>query len=82
MTPPLYRTNDIYLASFLVSRGIDLEGCTRLRPKKTEYLFVADERLHELLQLYWGETLLPAVPKQLLKTLHQLRCLTIAQGRK
>lgn len=54
MTQPLYACPDFYLASFLLYQGAVLVGCTRLGPKRVEFRFVADERLHQLLRAYWS----------------------------
>lgn len=73
MSPPLYRTTDLYLACFLLHANAVLAGRRRLRPKKSEFSFVADERLHELLRLYWRETPAAVVPARFLRTLTFLK---------
>lgn len=73
MSPPLYRTTDIYLACFLLHADAVLAGCRRLRPKKSEFSFIADERLHQLLRLYWREVPAPVVPARFLRTLTFLK---------
>ncbi len=79
MDAPLYRTTDIYLASFLVTQGAELTGHERLGPKRTEYRFVAGRPLHEQLRLYWSGEPVLLVPWVLLATLHRLRCESIVR---
>lgn len=73
MDTPLYRTNDPYLAAFLVSEGAPLAGRTRLGPKRVEFRFEADERLHHLLRLYWSGQPLFLVPSGLFRSLRRLK---------
>jgi hypothetical protein len=54
-TAALHLTRDPYLASFLISQEAILAGLRRVSPKKVEFSFVADRRLHQLLRLYWSE---------------------------
>lgn len=75
MTTPLYRTTDPYLAAFLCSRGVPLEGCTRLRPKKAEFRFPADRDLHGLLRLYRSGQFVPVIPAELFAALRRLKTL-------
>ncbi len=79
MTAAIYRTTDVYLASFLLDCEATLAGCRRLRPKKTEFQFVADLRLHQLLRLYWSGMPTPLVPAELLKTLRDLKRRALAE---
>jgi hypothetical protein len=73
MSVPHYKTNDPYLASFVLSEGAVLAGCTRLGPKKVEYRFVANRHLHERLQLYWSGVATPIAPGRLFAALRQLK---------
>jgi len=73
MPPALYKTNDPYLASFLLSEGAVLDGCTRLGPKRVEFRFVATKQLHQLLRLYWSWRKLAVVPARLFATLRQIK---------
>lgn len=71
MTTQHHRTTDAYLASFLLSQGALLADSERLTPKKVEYRFAADRRLHGLLRLYWSEAPVLLVPSRLLNA-HRL----------
>ncbi len=73
MTAPVYRTTDPYLSAFLLCEGAALTGRTRLGPKRVEFRFAADERLHGLLRLYWRGHPLPFVPARLFAALRQLK---------
>jgi hypothetical protein len=73
MTPSLYETSNVYLASFLYSQGITLDGFTRPSARRVVYRFLADETLHELLRLYWGNFPLPIVPTSLFDALQNLK---------
>jgi hypothetical protein len=73
MSIPRYTTNDPYLASFVLSEGAVLVGCSRLGPKKVEFRFVANRALHELLRLYWSGVAIPIAPSQLFAALRQLK---------
>ncbi len=73
MPPPLYRTTDFHLAGFLKSQGVALEGCTRVGPKRVEFRFIADRRLHELLRLYWSGQPILLVPGRLTEALRTLK---------
>src|SRR6266508_2008147 len=73
MTAPDYKTNDPYLASFVLSEGAVLAGCTRLGPKKVEFRFVADRSLHEVLRLYWSGMATVIVPGRLFAALRKLK---------
>jgi hypothetical protein len=81
MTPPLYRTVDIYLASFLLCQGAKLVSYQKVRPKRTEFRFLANEDLHHQLRLYWSRERVLVVPFKLLGSLYRLKCLAIALGR-
>jgi hypothetical protein len=75
-----YITTDRYLASFLHFRGAALEGLRRLGPKKIEFRFRADPRLHELLRLYWSGQLTPIVPSLLFQSLQKLKSLSLERN--
>jgi hypothetical protein len=79
MTDPTYTTTDFHLAAFLLNEGAAFLGCTRLKPKKVEFRFAADEALHMLLRLYWRGQPLPIVPAKLLAAHHKLKCLSITR---
>jgi hypothetical protein len=81
MDLPVHRTYDPYLASFVLSQGAVLTGITRLKPKKTEFRFVADRQLHDLLRLYWSGEPLPLTPARLFKTLRYVKSLALAESR-
>lgn len=81
MNQPLYKTIDIYLASFLLCQGAKLVSYEKVRPKRTEFRFIADEDLHHQLRLYWSRERVLVVPFQLLGSLYRLKCLAIALGR-
>jgi hypothetical protein len=73
MDAPQYKTTDVYLSAFLLSEGAALQGRTRLAPKRVEFRFRADERLHELLRWYWRGQPLPLVPARLFASLRTLK---------
>lgn len=79
MTPAHHKTTDTYLSSFLLSQGAVLAGCTRIGPKKVEFRFVADRRLHGLIQLYSSETPVVLVPSRLLAAHRQLKKRSLTQ---
>lgn len=70
---PCYQTNDPYLASFLMSEGAVLAGCTRLGPKRVEFRFVPNRELHDLLRLYWSGERLFVSPARLFDALRLLK---------
>jgi hypothetical protein len=80
MNVPHYTTNDPYLASFVLSEGAVLAGCTRLGPKKVEFRFVADRSLHNLLRLYWSGNLTFVSPGRLFAALRQLKSRSFTQS--
>ena len=73
MSDPLYPTNDPYLASFVLSEGAVLAAFARLGPKRVEFQFVADRRLHHLLRLYWGGQRIPVAPVRIFAALKTLK---------
>jgi hypothetical protein len=73
MDSPLHKTCDPYLASFLSSQKAVLAGGARLGPKKVEFRFVADRRLHDLLRLYWSNEPVLIVPSRLMDCLRTLK---------
>lgn len=77
MTAPLHTTTDIHLAGYLDANGATLHHTRRLGPKKVAYRFVADERVHGLLRLYWGGQPVPMVPGQFAASLRKLKRLSI-----
>jgi len=80
MITPLYKTTDTYLSSFLRSQGGLLVGCQRLTPKKVEFWFVADRRLHGLLRLYWSGEPVLLVPYRLLEALRRLKSRSLTRA--
>ena len=80
MSAPHYKTNDPYLASYVLSEGALLTGCRRLGPKKVEFRFAADERLHDLLRLYWSGVATPLAPVRLFAALRQLKSRSFTQS--
>lgn len=75
MTGPRYETSDIALASFVLSQGATLLGYCRPSPRRAVFRFRADERLHELLRLYWSRAPVAAIPVELYRSLHRLKSL-------
>ncbi len=73
MSKGIYRTNDPYLASFLLNEGAELLGCTRLGPKRMQFRFTADRMLHQLLRLYWSGAATSVAPGRLFAALRQLK---------
>lgn len=80
MSQPHYTTNDPYLASFVISEGGILAGCQRLGPKKVEFRFVADRRLHGLLRLYWQREPVLLVPGRLMEALRRLKSRSLTRA--
>jgi hypothetical protein len=79
MTVAQYTTTDPYLSSFLLSQGAVLLGCTRLGPKRVEFRFAADRRLHELLYLYRNQKPTLVVPAHLFGALRRLKSRSIVR---
>lgn len=73
MSTPVYACQDPYLSSFLLSQGASLVGQQRLGPKTVEFRFLSDERLHQLLRLYWSRQEILVVPARLFDALRQLK---------
>lgn len=71
--PPTYVTTDLYLSAFLCHKGAIMEGLRRLGPKRVEFRFAADERLHHLLRLYWSGSLTPVVPWEMFMSMRTLK---------
>jgi hypothetical protein len=80
MPPVLYKTNDPYLASFILSEHAVFVGCRRLGPKTVEYSFVADRTLHALLRVYWSGRLILIVPARLMDALRFLKSRSITRA--
>ena len=80
MSAALHTTTDPYLASFLTSQKVVLAGCKRIGPKKVEFRFVADRRLHALLRLYWSAQPIALVPSRLMDALRTLKSRSFVQG--
>jgi hypothetical protein len=75
MPPSCYETFDIYLASYLLSQRAILEGHERVGPRRTVFRFASDEKLHELLRLYWRRLPIPVIPADLFAALRRLKSL-------
>ena len=73
MTNSRYETANVYLASFLFAHGVTLDGFERVGSRRVVYRFVADEKLHELLRLYWGNFPLPIASASLFAALQNLK---------
>lgn len=70
---PQHTTTDWYLASFVLSQGIPLLGWRRLGPKKVEFRFLAGQRLHDALRLYWACVPTIVVPADLFAAHRRLK---------
>jgi hypothetical protein len=75
MTSVPYGTSNVYLASFLLCQGAVLLGFERPSRRRFVYRFSADEKLHELLRLYWSATPINLVPDALFGSLRRLKSL-------
>ena len=73
--PSCYETFDVYLASYLLSQGAILQGHERVGKRRTLFRFASDEKLHELLRLYWRRLPMPVVPADLFAALRRLKSL-------
>jgi hypothetical protein len=71
-----YETSDIYLAAYLLSQGATFVNCRRVGPRRNVFSFAADEKLHELLRLYWMNGPMTLVPGQLFAALRRLKSLS------
>ncbi|MGL4553344.1 MAG: hypothetical protein ACRC33_19430 [Gemmataceae bacterium] len=76
----LYRTRDIYLASFLISEEAEVLSIMRLGPKTVEVCFATDWRLHELLRFYWSERPLSVIPLKLFDALKVVKSRSRVRG--
>ena len=79
MSEAQHTTHDPYLSAFLVSEEAVLLGCRRIGPKKVEFHFQADWRLHELLRLYWSEKPMQLSPSRLFVALRHLKSRTVVR---
>lgn len=77
----LYRTRDIYLASFLISEDAEVLYIKRLGPKTVEVCFASGWRLHELLRFYWSNRPLSVVPLKLFDALKVVKSRSRVLGR-
>jgi hypothetical protein len=75
MTSAPYGTSNVYLASFLLCQGAVLLGFERPSRRRFVYRFSADEKLHDLLRLYWSVTPIMLVPDALFGSLRRLKSL-------
>jgi hypothetical protein len=75
-----HTTHDPYLASFLLSERAILLNSRRIGPKTVAFSFAADERLHDLLRLYWSETPTVTVPAWLFAALRRLKSRSLIES--
>ena len=68
-----YRTNDIYLASFLIAEEAEVISVRRVGPKTVEVCFASDWRLHELIRFYRRERPLSVIPLRLFEALKSVK---------
>src|SRR5262249_10159020 len=70
-----YETSNVYLASFLLSQGVALDGFSYVSARRVQYRFIATEKLHQLLRVYWGNLPMALVPSMLFSSLQRLKSL-------
>jgi hypothetical protein len=68
-----YETSNVYLASFLLYLGAVFIGFERVSKRRFLFRFRADEKLHEILRLYWRNTEVPLIPARLFGRLRRLK---------
>ena len=73
--PSCYETFDIYLASYLLSQRATLQSYERVGTRRTVFRFASDEKLHELLRLYWRRLPMPVIPADLFAALRRIKSL-------
>jgi hypothetical protein len=73
MTPSLYETPDVYLASYLLYQGVSFVGFERVGPRRTIFRFASSEYLHVVLRLYWNNERILVAPTQLFDSLRRLK---------
>lgn len=78
----LYRTRDIYLASFLICEEAEVLYIKRLGPKTVEVCFASGWRLHELLRFYWSNRPLSVIPLRLFDALKVVKSRSRVRVRK
>ncbi|TSC58084.1 MAG: hypothetical protein Greene041619_773 [Candidatus Peregrinibacteria bacterium Greene0416_19] len=66
---------DIYAAAFLISQGVQLEGTERSSDGRVRFILRRTEGMDELLQAYWSNSPVSAVPAQLYSSLKYLKSL-------
>lgn len=76
MNHSLHETSDVYLAAYLLSQGATFTGCRRVGRRRNVFSFVADEKLHELLRLYWRNMPIALVPAQVFGCLRRLKSIS------
>ncbi|MFH0851712.1 MAG: hypothetical protein V1876_03100 [Candidatus Peregrinibacteria bacterium] len=80
MQPSTYLDlSDLYVASFLVSQGAQLEGTERTPDGRVHFLLRRMEGMDELLQAYWSNSPVSVVPAQLFASLKFLKSVLHAQ---
>ena len=75
MSQSHYETSNVYLASFLRCQGADFLGFERVSERRVQFQFIADEKVHALLRLYWSSTPVPLVPLGLFGALRYFKSL-------
>jgi hypothetical protein len=75
MTASHYETSNVYLASFLLCQGATLAEYEHVTHRRVMFRFEANEKLHELLRIYWSHTQDPVVPASLFDSLQRLKSL-------
>jgi len=80
MTSSSYETPDVYLASFLLCQGAALQAVVRVGARRVLFRFTSDEKLHELLRLYWRRFPMPLVVADLFASFRRLKSLSRRRG--
>lgn len=73
MTPLLYETSNIYVASYLICQGATLIETERVSARRTIFRFHSDEYLHAVLRVYWSNERVLIPPALLFTTLRKLK---------
>jgi len=51
-TDGIYKTSDFYVASYLLSKGLQIQGIDRHNPRRSEFIFKDREDRPELVQAF------------------------------
>lgn len=51
-TTQTYRTSDLYIASYLLSKGLELEGIDRRNSQRCDFIFIDREDRPELVRAF------------------------------